>query len=65
MQKVQLKNILPLIDKRHGVILVEEFTEEKYYKGDIEQVPEKYLDYNVYNILGSYFEITVRISKWG
>ena len=63
MQKVQLKNILPLIDKRHGVILVEEFTEEKYYKGDIEQVPEKYLDYNVYNILGSYFEITVRISK--
>ena len=63
MQKVQLKNILPLIDKRHGVILVEEFTEEKYYKGDIEQVPEKYLDYNVYNILGSYFEITIRISK--
>ena len=63
MQKVQLKSILPLIDKRHGVILVEEFTEEKYYRGDIEKVPEKYLDYNVYTIIGSYFEITIRISK--
>lgn len=60
---MKLKDLLPLIDRRHGVILVEEFSEEKYYKGETKKVPEKYLDYKVYNILGSYFEITIRISK--
>ena len=63
MNKVRLKEILPLVDKRQGIVLVEEFTDDIYFKGDIENVSEKYLDYQVYNILGSYFDITVRISR--
>lgn len=58
-----VRDIVRLIDKRQGVVLVEEFTDEKYYKGNIENVPEKYLDYEVYKILGSYFDITLRISS--
>lgn len=66
MINIKLKELLPLINKRHGwlrVILVEEFTKETYYKGDIDKVPKKYLGYKICDILGSYFELTIRISR--
>ncbi len=63
---MKLKELLPLINKRHGwlrVILVEDSTKEEYYKGVIDKVPKKYLNYKVCDIIGSYFEITIRISR--